>query len=158
MLFLTCPLVCRYSSNVQALCLIPTNGLYSSGMKTGRPSERERPPFGQRLYELREAAGLTQAQVADKLGVSHRAYAFWEREPTAVRAEQLATLAELFGVTADFLIGRQPAKQRGSGPTGKMKQLFEAASNLPRRQQQRVVGLVEDFLVARGAINGTNGN
>jgi transcriptional regulator with XRE-family HTH domain len=143
---------------VQALCLIPTNGLYSSGMKTGRPSERERPPFGQRLYELREAAGLTQAQVADKLGVSHRAYAFWEREPTAVRAEQLATLAELFGVTADFLIGRQPAKQRGSGPTGKMKQLFEAASNLPRRQQQRVVGLVEDFLVARGAINGTNGN
>jgi hypothetical protein len=39
-----------------------------------------------------------------------------------------------------------------------MKQLFEAASNLPRRQQQRVVGLVEDILVARGAINGTNGN
>jgi transcriptional regulator with XRE-family HTH domain len=128
-------------------------------MKTGRPSERERPPFGQRLYELREAAGLTQAQVADKLGISHRAYAFWEREPTAVRAEQLATLAELFGVTADFLIGRQqPSKQRGSGPTGKMKQLFEAASNLPRRQQQRVVGLVEDILIARGAINGTNGN
>ncbi len=127
-------------------------------MKTGRPSERQRPPFGQRLYELREAAGLTQAQVAAKLGISHRAYAFWEREPTAVRAEQLGTLAELFGVTADFLIGRQPPKQRGSGPTGKMKQLFDAATNLPRRQQQKIIGQVEDFLVARGAINGGNGH
>jgi len=126
-------------------------------MKTGRPSDRQPPAFGQRLYELREGAGLTQAQVADKLGISHRAYAFWEREPTAVRAEQLATLAELFGVTADFLIGRQPPKRRGTGPTGKMKQLFEAASNLPRRQQQKIIGQVEDFLVARGAINGTNG-
>ncbi len=127
-------------------------------MKTGRPSERQRPPFGQRLYELREAAGLTQAQVAAKLGISHRAYAFWEREPTAVRAEQLATLAELFGVTADFLIGRQPSKQRGPGPTGKMRQLFQVASNLPRRQQQKLIGQVEDFLVARGATNGANGH
>jgi transcriptional regulator with XRE-family HTH domain len=143
---------------MQALCSISTNAGYSSDMKTGRPSERQRPPFGQRLYELREAAGLTQAQVAAKLGISHRAYAFWEREPTAVRAEQLATLADLFGVTADFLVGRQPSKQRGSGPTGKMRQLFEAASNLPRRQQQKLVGQVEDFLVARGALNGANGH
>jgi transcriptional regulator with XRE-family HTH domain len=143
---------------MQALCSISTNAGYSSDMKTGRPSERQRPPFGQRLYELREAAGLTQAQVAAKLGISHRAYAFWEREPTAVRAEQLATLTELFGVTADFLIGRQPSKQRGTGPTGKMRQLFEAASNLPRRQQQKIIGQVEDFLVARGAINGANGH
>jgi transcriptional regulator with XRE-family HTH domain len=143
---------------MQALCSISTNAGYSSDMKTGRPSERQRPPFGQRLYELREAAGLTQAQVAAKLGISHRAYAFWEREPTAVRAEQLATLAEMFGVTADFLVGRQSSKQRGSGPTGKMRQLFEAASNLPRRQQQKIIGQVEDFLVARGAINGANGH
>lgn len=127
-------------------------------MKTGRPSERERPPFGQRLYELREVAGLTQAQVAAKLGISHRAYAFWEREPIAVRAEQLAILAGLFGVSADFLIGRQPSKRRGPGPTGKMKQLFGAASKLPRRQQQKLIGQVEDFLVARGTANGTNGN
>lgn len=143
---------------MQAVCSISTNGIYSSGMKTGRPSERERPAFGQRLYELREAAGLTQAQVAEKLGISHRAYAFWEREPTAVRAEQLAILADLFGVSADFLIGRQAPKQRGSGPTGKMRQLFETASNLPRRQQQRIIGLVEDILVARGASNGSNGH
>jgi len=119
-------------------------------MKTGRPSTRPRPPFGARLHDLREQAGLTQAQVAEKLGISHRAYAFWEREPTAVRAEQLAILAELFDVTADYLIGREAPKQRGTGPTGKLRQVFETASKLPRRQQQRVIDVVEDILVARG--------
>jgi len=118
-------------------------------MKTGRPSTRPRPPFGERLHELREQAGLTQAQVAEKLGISHRAYAFWEREPTAVRAEQLAILANLFDVSADYLVGREPSKQRGSGPTGKLRQLFESASQMPRRQQQRIIGLVEDIIAAR---------
>jgi len=122
-------------------------------MKTGRPSSRPRPPFGSRLHAAREAAGLTQAQVAQKLGISHRAYAFWEREPTAVRAEQLAILTELFGVSADYLIGRQAPKQRGTGPTGKLRLVFESASKLPRRQQQRVIDVVEDILVARG-LNG----
>jgi transcriptional regulator with XRE-family HTH domain len=138
---------------MQALCLIPTKAEYNAEMKTGRPSERPRPPFGGRLYTLREEAGLTQAQVAEKLGISHRAYAFWEREPTAVRAEQLTILADLFGVTADFLIGRETPKPRVSGPTGKLRQLFETASNLPRRQQQRIIGVVGDMLVARG-VNG----
>ena len=119
-----------------------------------RCPRRDCPPFGERLYQLREEAGLTQAQVAQKLGISHRAYAFWEREPTAVRAEQLAILAELFGVSADFLIGRQPPKQRGTGPTGKMRQIFETASKLPRRQQRRIVDVVGDILIARGAQNG----
>jgi transcriptional regulator with XRE-family HTH domain len=122
-------------------------------MKTGRPSSRQRPPFGERLYQLREQAGLTQAQVAEKLGLSHRAYAFWEREPTAVRAEQLAILAGMFGVSADYLIGRQAPKQRGTGPVGKLRLIFESASKLPRRQQQRVIDVVEDILVARG-LNG----
>ena len=120
-------------------------------MKTGRPSTRPRPPFGERLYELREQAGLTQAQVAEKLGISHRAYAFWEREPTAVRAEQLAVLANLFDVSADYLIGREASKQRGTGPTGKLRQLFESASQMPLRQQQRIIGLVEDIITARTA-------
>ena len=143
---------------MQALCPVSSkSGVLCPDMKTGRPSSRPRPPFGARLHELRERAGLTQAQVADKLGITYRAYAFWEREPTAIRAEQLAILADLFGVSADDLIGRESPKQRSSGPTGKLRQLFETASNLPRRQQQRIIDVVEDMLVARG-VNGTNGH
>src|SRR5271167_4363206 len=103
---------------VQALCSKPTNSVYGLSMQTGRPSKRPRPAFGARLHARREQAGLSQAQVAEKVGVSPRAYGFWEREPIALRAEQLTTLAQVLGVTADALVGLRPAKQRGPGPTG----------------------------------------
>lgn len=140
---------------MQAVSPIPTKGRYIPDMKTGRPSDRPRPPFGERIYQLREEAGLTQAQVAEKLGITHRAYAFWEREPTAIRAEQLALLAELFGVSADFLIGRQPPKQRGTGPTGKMRQTFEAVSRLPRRQQQKIAEVITALVAQHRNANGS---
>jgi transcriptional regulator with XRE-family HTH domain len=119
-------------------------------MQTGRPSSRPRPPFGTRLHTARETAGLSQAQVAEKLGISARAYAFWEREPVALKADQLAALADIFDVTADELIGRQELKKRG-GPTGRLRVLFEQAAQLPRTQQQRIAANIEDALAAYGA-------
>lgn len=115
-------------------------------MQTGRPSTRPRPAFGQRLYDFRERAGLTQAQVADALGISARAYAFWEREPIAIKAEQLAMLADILGVTADELVGREAPKQRANGPTGKLRQVFQRANALPRTQQAKVAEFVDAFV------------
>lgn len=115
-------------------------------MKTGRPSNRSRPPFGQRLHDLREHAGLTQAQVAEKLGISARAYAFWEREPVALKAEQLAILADVLDVSADELVGRKVTPKRGTGPAGKLRQVFQHASELPRTQQTKVAEFVEAFV------------
>lgn len=131
---------------MQALSYISTNASYIAGMQTGRPSNRPRPAFGERLHALREQKGLTQADVAKVLGISARAYAFWEREPVGVRAEQLALLAKLFDVSADSLVGQEPPKQRGAGPAGKMRRLFESASALPRSQQQKVVALLDAFV------------
>jgi len=138
---------------MQAVCSVPTYSPYDLFMRTGRPSERPRPPFGERLYQLREQSGLSQAVVAKRLGISTRAYAFWEREPIALKAEQIAALADILGVSADFLVGRKVPKQRGTGPAGKMRQLFEAASRLPRSQQQKVAAVLEPFVTAH-----TNGH
>lgn len=119
-------------------------------MQTGRPSKRQRPPFGQRLHELRETVGLTQAQVADKLGISPRAYAFWEREPVALRADQITTLANILNVRPDELLGHTPSKKRCSGPAGKMRQVFEAASKLPRSQQEKILAILQPFIREHG--------
>jgi transcriptional regulator with XRE-family HTH domain len=102
------------------------------------------------LHQLREQAGLSQAQVAEQLGISTRAYAFWEREQVALKADQLAALADILHVSADFLVGRKEPKQRGTGPAGKMRQLFEAASRLPRSQQQKVTAVLEPFVLQHG--------
>jgi hypothetical protein len=36
--------------------------------------------------------------------------------------------------------------KRESGPTGKMRQLFEAASRLPRGRQQKIAAVLEAFI------------
>jgi transcriptional regulator with XRE-family HTH domain len=113
-------------------------------MQTGRPSKRSRPPFGERLHAFREEAGLTQAQVAEKLGITQRAYAFWEREVVALKPEQLSRLGDVLGVSLDALISEKPMKKHvNGGPSGKARQVFEKVSKLPRHQQKKVIEVVE---------------
>ena len=131
---------------MQAIFVTQATRPYNQGMKTGRPSKYPRSPFGARLHALREAAGLSQAQVADKLGITQTAYAVWERHPVALRPEQIEQVAVVLGVTAEQLF--TTAKPRGSGPAGKLRQVFERASSLPRDQQKHVLRVVQDALTA----------
>ena len=112
----------------------------------GRPTDRKRTAFGERLVAAREAAGLSQRELADKLGMKQRALCWWEREPVALRPEQLTTLAEVLGVSTDQLLGRDTEKKRGTGPTGKAKKVFDAVSRLPRHHQEKIVAVVESFV------------
>jgi len=87
-----------------------------------------------------------------KLGLSQRAYAHWERNPVALRPDQLLSLAQALNVSVDDLVGTNGQKKRGNGPAGRMRQLFEAASKLPRSQQQKITALLEAFIAHnRGA-------
>jgi transcriptional regulator with XRE-family HTH domain len=131
---------------MQALTLIGQDVPYNAGMNTGRPAKHPRPPFGQRLNDLREQAGLSQAQVAQKLGIAQRTYSQWERRPVALRHDQLEALADALGITLAGLVGTPEAKPRGTGPAGKLRRVFERASQLPREQQKHVLRVVEDAL------------
>lgn len=59
-----------------------------------------------RLKFARERARLSQQQVADKLGISRGAVGNWEKEgANNPETDKLPSLAQLYGVTADFLLG-----------------------------------------------------
>lgn len=132
---------------MQAIQLTFEEDPYNPAMKTGRPSKLERTPFGARLHAAREAVGLSQAQVAAKLGLTQAAYAFWERRKVALRPEQIEQVAAILNVTAEQLFGSAKTEpKRGSGPAGKLRQVFERANKLPRDQQKHVLRVVEDAL------------
>ena len=133
---------------VQAISLTAPTCPYTPGMKTGRPPKHARPAFGARLNSLREAAGLSQAQVAEKLGIAQRTYSHWERRPVALRHDQLEALAAALGVPLPDLVGAADAKPRGAGPVGKARQVFERVSQLPRSRQQKIIEVVEALLKA----------
>ena len=132
---------------MQAIRLTEFFPAYAAPMQTGRPSSKGRPAFGERLHALREQAGLSQQQLAERLGLTQRAYAYWERNPVALRPEQIVALTEALGVSLEQLFSADAGKRRAAGPSGKMRQLFEAASKLPRSQQQKVAAVLEPFIL-----------
>lgn len=134
----------------------PITIAYDAAMQTGRPAKHPRTPFGQRLHAAREAAGLSQAQVAEKMGVAQNAYAAWERHPVALKPQQIEKLAETLNVPPEYFFGK-PAKRQRGGPVGKLRQVFAEASQLPRHQQGKVAEFVEGFLRLH-QVNGTNGH
>jgi transcriptional regulator with XRE-family HTH domain len=118
---------------------------YKTDMPQGRPSTRQRNDFGKRLFELREAAGLTQADMAQALEITQQTYSDLERTPVTVSIERLKQLAQILGTTVSELVGEAPSK-RAQGPKGKLNQVFESVSQLPRRQQNKVAEWVEAFV------------
>ena len=102
------------------------------------------------MLELRQAAGLTQMQLADKLGVHHSNIAFWELSGTPPRGEVLPKLAHALSVSVDGILGVEPIKPKRQAAKGRLQQVFEAASQLPRRQQQKIVELLEPFVREHG--------
>jgi transcriptional regulator with XRE-family HTH domain len=132
---------------MQAVSCMSALGPYNAPMPMGRPTAKPRAALGERIAAARLEAGLTQQQLADKLGVTQRVVTYWEREAAGLRADQLAKLAEALGVSADFFLGREQ-KKRSNGPVGKAKAIFDRVSALPRDRQQKILGAVEDMLVA----------
>ena len=57
--------------------------------------------FGPRLRELREAAGLTQKDLAERTGVSLGAIARWEQNDREPVWSSLKALCEALGVTCE---------------------------------------------------------
>lgn len=60
-----------------------------------------------RLRELRNKSGLTQNEIANKLGVSGQTILNWENGIYEPKINQLIQLADLFDVTVDYLIERK---------------------------------------------------
>ena len=58
-----------------------------------------------KIAELRRSIPLTQAELADRLGISHQAVSQWERGETLPDITLLPELASLLGVDVNTLFG-----------------------------------------------------
>jgi transcriptional regulator with XRE-family HTH domain len=97
------------------------------------------------LKALRERAGLSVRELARQLDIHHTNIVYWEKTGRVAKAELLPRMAELLGVSVEELLG-QPRPTRSGGVPGKLGLIFEEASKLPRRQQQKIIEFVEPFV------------
>ncbi|MBQ6780903.1 MAG: helix-turn-helix transcriptional regulator, partial [Treponema sp.] len=68
--------------------------------------QERRRQVGARIKEIRQHIGLTQAEVAEKLGIAKQSVTNYESGKTDPSIRNLIALATVLGVTTDYLLGR----------------------------------------------------
>ena len=63
--------------------------------------------FGEQLNGLRTENNVTRAQLAEALNVSVRLISYWEKGQRECSLDVLIELADYFGVSTDYLLGRK---------------------------------------------------
>lgn len=68
-------------------------------------ANNEKPSVAMRLKLLRTEEGLTQNEIAEKLGISQQTYSKYEKGTSNVDSVILTKICNLYGVTADYVLG-----------------------------------------------------
>ena len=91
-----------------------------------RKNEKESP--GTRLARLRRDKGITQIELAERLGVTQSVVSDYERDVLRLNSELILQLTQILGVSADELLGmaKIPAS---SGPI-KNRRLYRQLQNI----------------------------
>jgi transcriptional regulator with XRE-family HTH domain len=84
--------------------------------------------LGQRIQDLRRAAGLSQEGLGEKLGVSRQAVSKWEADGAVPELDKLIALGRLFGVSLNELL------QLDAAGDGTEEAVDETAVRLTRRR------------------------
>ena len=103
--------------------------------------KNHKPVFAQRLAALRKRKGLTQTDLADKLDVSLEMIKYYETRAEHPNSAFLLKIRQVFGVNIDELIC--DGSKNKPGPESELEKCFDKVAHLPKRQQQKVVAVIE---------------
>lgn len=67
--------------------------------------EKDNRTLGQKIAHYRKLRGITQEELGEKCGVSSQAVSKWENDISAPDITLIGTLSEIFGISADELLG-----------------------------------------------------
>ena len=89
--------------------------------------------LGTMIAELRKQQGMTQLELAEKMGVTDKAVSKWERDLSCPDINSIPTLAEVLGVSVDELMQSKKevdvaeAEEPAAAPVSKVAEILELA-------------------------------
>lgn len=92
--------------------------------------------LGNALYELRKKSGMSQEELAERLGVSRQAVSKWECGESLPDTDNLITIAKLYGVSLDELVGNVPAESAEKGSPADTQKQEEGDKDAQRKDGQ----------------------
>ncbi len=102
--------------------------------------------FGKRLAVLRKAAGLTQKELGEKVGVSNRVIHYYEGETNYPAAHLIEPLAKALKVSTDELLGVKEVKEKKDPKQAALWKRVKKIANLPQSQQKTLLKTIDTFL------------
>lgn len=110
--------------------------------------------LAEKLLNLRKANGLTQEQLAEKLGVSRQSVSKWESGQAVPELDKVIAICEVFHVTADYLL--KPSDMDILSVKTKMleKQQKNLEDEIHKKERKRniILGCVAIYLIAFAVI------
>lgn len=109
--------------------------------------------IGQRIRRFRKRRGLTQVQLAEKIGIVQNLISDYERGRLRLHAEMVARFARALGVSCDELIGFGGDSERGAVRPGKKQSLaiirrMNKIQDLPPAQKRTVLRTIDMLIKA----------
>jgi len=106
--------------------------------------------FGQRLVALRKAAGYTQQELANEVGISRRMVAYYETESAHPPTHLLADFAQALNMTTDELLGITPTKKKTAKPGNvRLQRRLQQIEKLPPKDKRQILQILDALIEQR---------
>ena len=108
--------------------------------------EEIRVEIGARVAAARKAAGLTQHQLAEAIGIPQRTVSFYERGDGDLPSSLLVPLADILDVDIRELLGVDFKASAGRRSRSRLVQRAEAIRELPQGEQKFALKFLDQVL------------
>jgi transcriptional regulator with XRE-family HTH domain len=102
--------------------------------------------FGTRLAQLRKAAGYTQAELANEVGVSRRMITYYESQGAHPPTHLLTLIAGALHLTTDALLGATPIKRAATPRNSRLQRRLQQIERLEPAEKRQVLQVLDAFI------------
>lgn len=102
--------------------------------------------FAERLRLLRQGRNMTQARLAELLGISPRSYNRWEKGGNVPHLDTLIKIADILQVSLDELVGRTKTSSEVKIRNHELHSLCQQVDNLADEDQQALIRVMDGLV------------
>lgn len=97
-----------------------------------------------RLKELRRSFGITQKELASSLGIAQPTLSGWETDRFQIDYDNLVKLADFFGTSIDYILGRK-VNEQAMVPNSSSKETLHDNKPTLRSDHKKLLGVYDSL-------------
>ena len=104
--------------------------------------------IGQRIARIRKERGLTQKELAEKVGITQTLISDYETGRVRIFADMVTRFAVALGVHTDLIHGLKDFKEKNTNPSLRFFRRFKKIEELSPLKQKNILRTIDDLIKA----------